>query len=251
MAEKENTAQFALNSEFIGDVSGRAYGLGELPEIPSGDDANNYVNIGCWAVKNDANASRVANIPVPKAGRLIVSAPTGYVGGKSDTWVYREQLFLPHNMYYGDPGWIRMVAIRGSTEWEYGPWNSLALQAYPVNSIYISFSHTSPAELFGGKWERISNAFLWAVDSSGTIGQTGGEKTHVLTANEMPSHTHDITVAHEIAGSNTLTSGTPMYRNTGKTTDYVGKASTWGVGGGAAHNNMPPYIQVSIWRRTA
>lgn len=114
---------------------------------------------------------------------------------------------------------------------------------YPVGSVYISYSHVSPATLFGGTWERIENAFLWAVGADGTIGQTGGEKTHTLTLNEIPSHNH---------GGTYTNAGTASKTHAWLTANGSAMAyDTVNVGGGKAHNNMPPYIQVSIWRRTA
>lgn len=128
---------------------------------------------------------------------------------------------------------------------------SLGLQSYPVNSIYISYSHTSPASLFGGTWTRITNTFLWATDSGGTIGGTGGEKSHTLTVNEMPSHSHNgkvntATDGHYSGNYNEVKRYSEAITNT-----IIETQITNSVGGGAAHNNMPPYTQVSIWRRTA
>ena len=114
---------------------------------------------------------------------------------------------------------------------------------YPVGSIYICYSHADPTTMFGGTWVRIENAFLWGVDSSGTIGQTGGEKTHTLTVNELPAHSHGSVYSQNASGTKNL----PWYAGSGDKLAY-GTVST---GGGAAHNNMPPYVQVSIWRRTA
>jgi hypothetical protein len=114
---------------------------------------------------------------------------------------------------------------------------------YPVGSVYISYSHVDPATLFGGTWARITNAFLWAVDANGEIGLTGGEKTHTLTVNEMPSHSHGSVYSQHAAG----TKDKAWYNTTGTAVAYGAVAT----GGGAAHNNMPPYIQVSVWRRTA
>lgn len=121
--------------------------------------------------------------------------------------------------------------------------DSLVDFIYPVGSVYISYSHVSPATLFGGTWVRIENAFLWGVDSSGTIGQTGGAKTHTLTENELPAHSHGSVYSQHAAG----TKSQAWYTTAGTNLAY-GAVST---GGGAAHNNMPPYVQVSIWRRTA
>lgn len=122
---------------------------------------------------------------------------------------------------------------------------------YPVGSIYLSYSQTSPATLFGGVWVRIKNTFLWACDEDGEIGLAGGEKTHTLTVDELPAHSHGIAVAHEPTGSTSLSGGTITYRNTGGTTSYLGSLVTKNTGGAKAHNNMPPYIQVAIWRRTS
>jgi hypothetical protein len=114
---------------------------------------------------------------------------------------------------------------------------------YPVGSIYICYSHADPGSMFGGTWERIENAFLWGCDASGTIGQTGGEKTHTLTVNELPAHSHGSVYSQNVSGTKNLS----WYSVSGDKLAY-GTVST---GGGAAHNNMQPYIQVSIWRRTA
>ena len=137
---------------------------------------------------------------------------------------------------------------------------SLLDLVYPVGSIYLAYNHTSPASLFGGTWTRIENQFLWAVSDGGNIGITGGSSTHTLTEREMPSHYHDgITTdgllnTHRMIYRNATSpaSGTGAYWSIQQTTspDSTG-ARTVPTGGGAAHNNMPPYIQVSVWRRTA
>ena len=121
-------------------------------------------------------------------------------------------------------------------------------KVYPVNSIYISYSHTSPAELFGGSWTRLSNTFLWGCDSTGVIGQTGGEKTVTLTVNEMPSHQHFL--SNYNTGGTTADYSTYAVMAPG-TVGYSANVKTSFNGNGAAHNNMPPYTQVSIWRRIA
>lgn len=47
------------------------------------------------------------------------------------------------------------------------------LAAWPIGSIYMSVSSTSPASLFGGTWERISDCFLLGASSSFPAGATG------------------------------------------------------------------------------
>lgn len=120
---------------------------------------------------------------------------------------------------------------------------SLLDYIYPVGSIYISYSHVNPDTLFGGTWTRITNRFLWGCDADGDIGVTGGEKTVTLTTNQIPAHNHGGTYTN--AGTATKTHA--WLASGGSAMAY----DTVNTGGGQAHNNMPPYIQVSIWRRTA
>lgn len=124
----------------------------------------------------------------------------------------------------------------------------LSLQCYPVNSIYISYSHDSPASLFGGTWTRIENRFLWGCTSNGNIGDTGGEYSHTLTVDEMPSHSHYVFATDINATGHGANHDVYPYK---AWTSNYNEIYSWPVGGNQPHNNIPPYIQVSIWRRTA
>lgn len=125
-------------------------------------------------------------------------------------------------------------------------------RTYPVGSYYISHNNTSPAELFGGTWYRIENQFLWACPADGTIGSTGGEQTHTLTVAEMPYHSHPILLNSSTGSYDTwdysygAAKANRSYFSQGPAEPIIG-----GTGGTGAHNNMPPYISVAIWRRTA
>ena len=155
----------------------------------------------------------------------------------------RVQLAMPYNK---KGALFKRYYINGSG---WSAWESEALQAYPVGSIYMAYNHTDPSTLFGGTWVRITETFLWGTSPQGTIGATGGEKNHTLTTEELPEHTHVVTVASTAAGS-TAAANTIRYNNE-NTNTLSDKLTTKSTGGGAAHNNMPPYTQVSIWRRTA
>lgn len=114
----------------------------------------------------------------------------------------------------------------------------------PVGHILMLYSHADPNEMYSGTtWVRIENAFLWGVDSTGTIGLTSGEKTHALTVEELPVHSHGSVYSGNVSGTKTH-----AWLASGGSNMAYGTVST---GSGAAHNNMPPYVQVSIWRRTA
>lgn len=114
----------------------------------------------------------------------------------------------------------------------------------PVGFILTLYSHADPNTMYPGTtWTRIANRFLWGCDADGDIGVTGGEKTVTLTAKQIPSHNHGGTYTN--AGSVAKTHA--WLASGGSAMAY----DTVNAGGGEAHNNMPPYIQVSIWRRTA
>lgn len=121
--------------------------------------------------------------------------------------------------------------------------NPLLEIVYPVGSIYMSAVETDPAMLFGfGTWARILDRFLLAAGDVYEAGSTGGEESHVLTVGEMPEHSHRLLFQSEklAAGSD--------YSRVGGTYQSGVVEST---GGGQAHNNMPPYVAVYIWQRTA
>ena len=120
--------------------------------------------------------------------------------------------------------------------------SSSSIDAYPVGSIYMSVNSTSPATLFSGSWQRIQDRFLLCAGSTYAAGSTGGEATHKLTIDEMPSHSHGV-----IVDKGGATSTPSLQAAGGKTT----RAQTTNVGGNAAHNNMPPYLAVYVWKRVA
>ena len=140
---------------------------------------------------------------------------------------------------------------------------------YPVGSIYMSASSTNPQTLFGGTWTQLKDRFLLGAGDSYTAGNTGGEATHLLTVDEMPSHTH--TIASSGGHTHTAKFKESKYPSSGSSRDFARKSSTTdqnstaqvtvsngahthtpeNTGGGVAHNNMPPYLVVYMWKRTA
>lgn len=127
---------------------------------------------------------------------------------------------------------------------------------YPVGTIYETTAAnldttTKMATHFGGTWEVYGAGRVLVASNTGdtefdTIGETGGAKTHTLTVDEMPWHSHVFATrynaeagAYNVAGVN----------NTGVQTP--GAITTSGIGGGQAHNNLQPYIVVYRYRRTA
>lgn len=70
-----------------------------------------------------------------------------------------------------------------------------------------------------------------------TLGEIGGEKTHTLTVNEMPSHTHNYRLAY---GSNNPMNGLSYATSIAGT--FGDEHVITKTGGGQAHNNLQPYI---------
>lgn len=119
---------------------------------------------------------------------------------------------------------------------------------YPVGSIYMSVNSTSPATLFGGTWEQIKDTFLLSAGDTYSAGATGGEASHTLTVSEMPSHNHNITIRAG-AGAANYYSAPPSASQGGEAVTRTNVIQE--TGGGTAHNNMPPYMAVYMWKRTA
>lgn len=142
---------------------------------------------------------------------------------------------------------------------------------YPVGSIYMSVNNVSPATLFGGTWEQIKDTFLLSAGDTYAAGVTGGEAEHTLSVAELPDHIHHshgfaqggsddwsfVTVKREGHAKTQVatSSSSGKYAITNTSTDnisypYYTLEDEPELKGGA-HNNMPPYLAVYVWKRTA
>ena len=189
------------------------------------------------------------NVKMPATFSGSISAGGNYNGKYvTGTWLQTTQATdlgrkPPKVAVLDESGWIYSRAL-----------SSLILEAvYPVGSIYISVNSTSPATLFGGTWEAIQGKFLLGADGGAyKAGNTGGEATHTLTVDEIPKHTHSMYSGNSGAPDTWEPDG-GSYLVDSVTQD---KHTWWAslgmnyAGGGAEHNNMPPYLAVYIWKRT-
>ena len=147
--------------------------------------------------------------------------------------------------------------IVSATEVQISGTNILS-KVYPVGSIFTAVVSTNPGTLLGiGVWAAFgAGKMLVGFDGSDSdfdaAEETGGAKTHQLTIAEMPAHDHP-------RGSNSNGAGFTDDAGTGGLEGYMGGDTASGTfdarlasqGGGAAHNNMPPFITVYMWKRTS
>ena len=129
-----------------------------------------------------------------------------------------------------------------------------AAPAYPVGAIFtttVAYANSAAvvAAVGGTTWEVFgSGRVLVGVDTGdsnfNTVEKTGGASTHTLTTSEIPAHTHSY--EKQVTSTDAL-SIHDIVRTTGGNTS----ATTGSTGGGAAHNNLQPYITVYMWKRTA
>lgn len=134
---------------------------------------------------------------------------------------------------------------------------------HEVGSLYISMNSTNPAQIFGfGTWALIAkNRFLVGAGDDYEAGATGGEASHKLTAAELPKQNGTISTHGTYTGSPiAAVTGVFGARHTVSDKYMSGSASghssidviEYGNGGeDKAHNNLPPYLAVYFWQRTA
>lgn len=123
---------------------------------------------------------------------------------------------------------------------------------YPIGSIYMSTDTTNPQSRFTGTyWLPIYNRFLLGAGDTYKAGTMGGEATHTLTRSEIPSHYHDEYLGNDGGPDSAPSgySGWPSIAYTSKKTWWATGSKTSAAGGNGAHNNMPPYLAVYMWRR--
>lgn len=213
---------------------------------------------------------------------------TTYITKTSATAVLKGNVLNSLNTYDWNNapsvGAVRNYLESGSVVQSQREWlKDLILETtHPIGSLEINTSGINPSEYLGGRWESFgSGRTLVGVDSSDSdfdaAEETGGEKTHTLTTNEIPAHTHGSkslvgTWANWGEGSGMVSSSANGYKVTG-IVSAVGDNNQYGwgtatgrdqdntslkidathehnsVGGSQAHNNLQPYITVYFWKR--
>lgn len=173
--------------------------------------------------------------------------------------------------------------LKGNGEWAEVPKLTkldLLDMIYPVGSIYMSVNSSNPGSLFGGTWEKMPAGRVLIPEGKSswgttyTAGSQGGEATHTLTVEELPKHNHTASIAiasnglhkHGIRSSikDSADSATLPNKGVGNndgwwdkycanagTHNHTATANIAQTGANSPHENMPPYISVYVFKRTA
>ena len=191
---------------------------------------------GTFTATTDANGGAEIELPVGTY-TVTLSTTSGYNTSQS-----RSVTIASQEIYFLN--WF------GATDltWD---------RVYPIGSIYMSANNTDPGTIMGGTWVQLKDRFLLGAGDTYTAGDTGGEATHQLTVNEMPSHKHEIRSLSDSSSypqkENALTLDQTSIRITANSSPYYARLldSLETKGSSQAHNNMPPYLVVYMWKRTA
>lgn len=198
-------------------------------------------------------------------------------------WSFAIQIWLAYddgvNNKTGSQIWTRTSNINSNvnvfTDWrKHTTWSDI----YPIGAVYISYSSTSPASLFGGSWTQITDKFIRAANDVNTGGSNSSVAYHRhLNLPGVTSGSGKVSVHSGF--SYDKSSGAPTNNlvrfNADTNGTYVVPAltyrsdlySTWATGATSSSNdgenlytqytgtqnigNMPEYQDLYVWRRTA
>lgn len=250
-SSETGTVFYGESTMHIGETDGF---IDESNVIPSLDDLLDQITMMEQVTEEAENAIDRANVATNNASMAaananIAAGRSPFIGSNGNWFIWDNGVTTdtgtPAQGPQGEqgPSGTMTGTVESAAKLDGKTLAQIMLEIYPVGSIYISTVGTNPKTLFGGEWEQLMGKFLLGANDTYAAGSTGGEATHVLTVPEIPEHTHKFGY---ITGA--VASGDRFARID---SDRTNASSSFieSTGGGAAHNNMPPYLAVYMWKR--
>lgn len=121
---------------------------------------------------------------------------------------------------------------------------NLLAAMFPVGSVYLSTTSTSPSSTIGGTWTQVKGATLAATGANSFAGGASYGGSLKISVNQMPSHYHPLYV-HMKSGSNSDAMSGFSYEDGGT----INEKMMLNTGGG--QNYLPYHWSCYVWYRTA
>lgn len=170
----------------------------------------------------------------------------------SETGALGNHLYTVYSAGTATRAYIRSFNTSGTTP-VLTDWTKLVSweDIYPVGSVYIAYTNTSPASRFGGTWTQITGYVLRAANDV----STGGANTKSITNSYLPTNLGTFGAwgwtgaSSKCSGVFSISSST--FGNSAGSGSAAGGMEIKAAGSGTALNVLPAYQDLYVWRRTA
>lgn len=235
-------------------------------ELLSGGSAENYV------LKSGDTMTGELTLPEITVETSSSAANRVWSDGNTIHFKVDEHGYSGYNFVFHKANGTTVSHDVASWMFDSGSGVSAVTCPYDILDLWITTSTANPESKWPGTtWEQLSDRFLIGAGNLYSLLEVGGETEHTLTTEEIPSHTHKFQYSNgsqayqQYVSNARYINNTPEsnYWNFGTNIDNEGNSlrAQWAnngyeqgglvgnTGGSQAHNNMPPYLGVYIWRR--
>ena len=237
------------------DANGLVLGAGQgkaLKTAVDGKAPTSHTNTGNTATYGKATASVWGHT---KAGSVVTADSIDGAVGTDNGFYARADHQHKQSYLYAEASHNHTMS--NITDW--------LNKVYPIGAIYMSVDSTSPATLFGGEWQQLTETFLYASTTAdtGTTATAGSKDAITIAHSHKPSAT---TKQFLVANPGSSTAGVDKtgskraYTETNnngirylfdRDSSLSDVCCTNTVGDDGTGKNMPPYMKVYMWKRTA
>lgn len=236
------------STAYRGDRGATAYTHSQTTGNPHGTTKN---NIGLGNVDNTSDSDK----PISMATQSALNGKQNHITADPGEIIYmtgdglnsvpmaQSPGVLTQTDWNPTPFWISISDLKDEMALEYQEKSDIVNMIYPVGSIYLSVSATSPATLFGGTWVQLQNRFLVGVGSDHANGDVGGNITNLLSKIGVNGNIYGgITTTSPVNYDSRVMVVDGSWTNSATNMKYL---SSYG------EDMLPPYLAVYMWKRTA